>query len=198
MNASNPSQHYTLKVKPEGLDLFTTVLQSGIEIRTESGTSLAAFLTQIPGFDVDYIAQTVQTIFLNGNAIDDLSEELQGTRVVLALSAAMPGLAGAIFRKNGFHAPLRTEVKNSSQCETKNRSTIVVVKMFNSIARERGAELLAQGVTINGKKIVDFLASKDFLSRHIISIESAGEQISYNQLLIELLPLQSLQLQVVI
>ena len=67
-----------LTVAPEALPLFTTVLQSGIEIKTAHGQSLASFLNKFPGFTAEYLADIVQTIFLNGTAVDDLSLPLTG------------------------------------------------------------------------------------------------------------------------
>ncbi len=108
-----------LTVVRDALPLFTTVLQSGIEVKTTHGETLAKFLNNFPGFTAEYLADTVQTIFLNGTAVDDLSLPLTGNNPVLALSAAMPGLAGAIFRRNSFHSALRTETKSlQSEDET--------------------------------------------------------------------------------
>jgi hypothetical protein len=46
--------------------------------------------------------------------VDDLETVVDGSSPVIAISGAMPGLAGAIFRKNSFHAALRTSADNSS------------------------------------------------------------------------------------
>jgi len=88
-----------LTVTPEKLPLFTTVLQSGIEILTPAGTSLGQFPSALPGFTAEYLANTLQTIFHNGSAVDYLTTVLCGEKPTLAFSSAMPGVAGAIFRK---------------------------------------------------------------------------------------------------
>lgn len=169
MKEQQPLSRLTLKVSSGSLPLFTTVLQSGIEAKTESGISLGRFLGSFPGFTADYLADVVQTIFLNGTAVDDLTISLAGERPVLALSAAMPGLAGAIFRKNSFHAALRTET-GSGKADPQQKNIIVTLKLFNSIAKDRGEELLQRGVCLQAGILADFLTRRPNLRQDIRSI----------------------------
>ncbi|MFW2366124.1 MAG: hypothetical protein ACN4GW_06885 [Desulforhopalus sp.] len=168
------------------LSLFTTLLQSGIEISATSGETLGKFLDQFPGFTPEYLAETVQTIFLDGTAVDDLTLPLEGDNPVLALSAAMPGLAGAIFRKNSFHSALRTETKSESSTSEPEKKISVTLKLFNSIARERGAELLAQGVPVKSIILAAFLGKRPNLLKSIASIswnEKFLNQAEFNEVL---------------
>ncbi len=172
-----------LTVAPEALPLFTTVLQSGIEIKTTRGQSLANFLNKFPGFTAEYLSDTVQTIFLNGSAVDDLSLPLTGQHPVLALSAAMPGLAGAIFRKNSFHSTLRTETKSLHSSEQEQDSLLVTLKLFNSIARDRGQELLQAGVCLKTELLRSFLLKRPNLIQSIESIHLADKEIDSEKFL---------------
>lgn len=165
---ANKSLH--LSVTSESLDRFTTLLQSGISLTTTKGTPLGVFLSRLPGFTEEYIADRLQTIFLDGNAVDDLQTPLIHSGTVLAVSAAMPGLAGAIFRKNSLHAALRTKSADSTQVKQEASNINVSLKMFNVIARERGAELFQGGVSISGTIICDFLKDRPSLLSHIHSI----------------------------
>jgi hypothetical protein len=176
MKEQQPLSRLSLKVAPGLLPLFTTILQSGIEIRSESGTSLGRFLNSLPGFSADYLAEVVQTIFLNGTAIDDLTTPLTGDRAVLALSAAMPGLAGAIFRKNSFHAALRT-VTGAKTRDASQGAVIVTLKLFNSIARERGEDLLRQGVCLKARILADFLERRPELRQGIRAVRLDGQNL---------------------
>jgi hypothetical protein len=172
-----------LTVIPDALSLFTTVLQSGIEIKTIRGETLAKFLDRFPGFTAEYLADTVQTIFLNGTAVDDLSLPLTGSDPVLALSAAMPGLAGAIFRKNSFHSALRTETK-SVQSETGQKDAIsVTLKLFNSIAKDRGEALLKAGLCLRGDQLANFLTKRPHLVQHIVKIQLGEKELDHRELL---------------
>lgn len=172
-----------LSVAPNSLPLFTTVLQSGIEIKTAEGEAAGQFLSKFPGFTAEYLADTVQTIFLNGTALDDLTTPLTGDNPVLALSAAMPGLAGAIFRRNSFHAALRTETKALHSATGKNESITVTLKLFNSIARERGREMLEQGVSIKTHFLSTFLTKRPALLPQIVHIQSDEKEIQYEEMM---------------
>lgn len=148
----------SLLVGSEVLSSFTTLLQSGIYLSAPQGTEIGTLLTILPGFTEEYASQRVQTIFLNGLPADDLQQRLFGTEAVLALSAAMPGLAGAIFRKGGAHAPLRTETAGElSGTNTNNHPIKVRLKLFNMIAVERGIEILADGCIIMASALGKFL-----------------------------------------
>ena len=165
---SSPSIELTLT--PEALPLFATVLQSGIEVKTRQGETLAKFLNTFPGFTAEYLTNVVQTIFLNGTAVDDLSLPLNGRHPVLALSAVMPGLAGAIFRKNSFHAALRTEKKSLRSPTQGADSLFVTLKLFNSIARDRGPELLQAGCIMAAELLLGFLLKRPQLMQQILQV----------------------------
>ncbi len=163
--------HCQLTVARDTLILFTTVLQSGIELKSSTGIAMGRFLNELPGFTADYVGDVVQTIFLNGTAIDDLTTPLDGDNPTLALSAAMPGLAGAIFRKNSFHSALRTDTKKTNSVGKQNRELTITLKLFNSIARERGIELLTKGVCMKAKPVFIFFKNRGALLQKISTIE---------------------------
>lgn len=178
-----PSPSLRFTVVRDALPLFTTVLQSGIEVKTSHGQTLAKFLHNFPGFTAEYLADTVQTIFLNGTAVDDLALPLTGKKPVLALSAAMPGLAGAIFRRNSFHSALRTETK-SLQSEVERQDSITVtLKLFNSIARDRGAYFLQAGLCMRADLLAGFLAKRPNLSQYIVKIRLGEKEMELKELL---------------
>jgi hypothetical protein len=110
----------------------------------------------------------VQTIFCNGIPVDDLHMTIPGRGAVIALSAAMPGLAGAIFRKNSIHAPLRGNAKALAS-ESGGGYIIFTLKLFNSIALERGTELLCQGVTMTANTVASFLEKRPDLAAGIVA-----------------------------
>jgi hypothetical protein len=177
MDNQQPLLPLVLTVAPEQLPLFTTVLQSGIEITTPAGTSLGQFLGALPGFTAAYLADAVQTIFHNGTAIDDLTTILSGDRPVLALSSAMPGLAGAIFRKNSFHAALRSDIKTAETASPQAKTLAVTLKLFNSIALDRGKELLARGVRLPAQTLANFFRIRPGLLQAIEAIQLDGKNI---------------------
>jgi hypothetical protein len=178
-----PLSSIRLTVTPEALPLFTTVLQSGIEVKVPHGKTLGKFLSNFPGFTAEYLAETVQTIFLNGTAVDDLTLPLTGSNPVLALSAAMPGLAGAIFRKNSFHSALRTDTNVLPSESIQHESITVTLKLFNSIARERGGALLQSGQAIKTDLLANFLIKRPTLWPRVLSIHFDEKEIDQTELL---------------
>lgn len=171
------------EVPAEHVHLFTTVLQSGIEVMTESGNDIGSFLCDLAGFTPEYLSSAVETIFLNGTPVDDLGHQLQGENTTLALSAAMPGLAGAIFRKNSFHSPLRTTTAGDSSQATSSGSTTVTLKLFNTIAKERGRDLLHKGVITSGIKLAKFLERNARLVELILTARLNETQLDRSEVL---------------
>ena len=171
VNMTSPSDlpRLELHVDPEDIPLYTTVFQGGVLVKARAGIALGAFLHALPGFHHDYIVNEIQTIFLNGTAIDDLETPLEDDGPVLALSAAMPGLAGAILRKNSFHAALRTKVTKRQDHQHRGDITITL-KLFNSIARDCGPALLAAGIRLDTAVLRVFRATHPTLAANLSRI----------------------------
>jgi hypothetical protein len=147
-----------LKVVSDALPGFTTLLQSGIYVDVEQGTSIDALLFGLPGFSEEYVKTNVQTIFLNGLPADNLQQQLFGKEAVIAISAAMPGLAGAIFRKDGVHASLRTTTAGMLSSQDAPEAPITIrLKLFNMIAMDRGEQLFRDSCVISAKSLDQFL-----------------------------------------
>jgi len=56
------------------------------------------------------VKEKISTIFLDGKAVDSPETALLREGSTLALSSAMPGLAGAILRRDGPYASLRSSI----------------------------------------------------------------------------------------
>jgi hypothetical protein len=178
MDEQRSLSHLVLTISSGKLPLFTTVFQSGIEITTPAGSSLGQFLSALPGFTTDYLAKTVQTIFLNGSPVDDLTIQLNGERPTIALSAAMPGLAGAIFRRYSFHAALRSDTQKSQDLSPQaTKPLTVTLKLFNTIALDRGMDLFGAGVRLPAAVLSSFLDKRPELTRDILGIQLDDKEI---------------------
>ncbi len=186
-----------LLVEPEVLTKFTTLLQNGIYLEAEQGETIGGLLNTLPGFTEEYVNQRVQTIFLNGLPADDLQQQLFGTEAVIAISAAMPGLAGAIFRKDGVHSSLRTETAAKlSQTAPSDQSIKIRLKLFNMIAREKGAQILDDGCMIMASALEKFLAYRPPLLAGIKEITINDRSTDPHVLTSLLQPEQMIQLTV--
>lgn len=171
-----------LVISSAAVNSFATLLQGGISLPAASGIPVGIFLNTLPGFDEKYITETIQTIFLDGNAIDDLQRPLTQTNHILALSAAMPGLAGAIFRRNSLCAALRTQKDTSQPAPDQTQKIMVLLKLFNSIALEKGAGLLAKGGIFSGETLHSFFEQRPKLHQDVISLRLDGQSLSPDHL----------------
>jgi hypothetical protein len=99
----------------------------------------------------------------------------------------MPGLAGAIFRKNSFHSALRTETKSVVRKAEQNDYIVVTLKLFNSIASERGVDFLKTGLCIRGDLLAKFLSKRPHLTQQILDIQLEEKKLNHQELL-RLLP----------
>ncbi len=138
---------------------LATLLQRGFLVPVTGAVAVAELLTSLPGFSLKYVSERVQTIFVNGLPVDNTARELIAGDT-LALSAAMPGLAGAIFRRGGQHASLRTRPLPQQRQGTAGTGNITL-KLFNMVATETGPQLLEAGILIRGPVLARFLERQD-------------------------------------
>ena len=67
----------------------------------------------------------------------------------------MPGLAGAIFRREGPHGSLRSRTA-SDACIGDDGPGHITLKLFNSIAADRVFDLLERGIRVSGQALAEF------------------------------------------
>ncbi len=173
---------------------LSTVLQSGFLVTGIEGDSIYTFLMNLPGFSEDYLATEVQTIFYNGDALDDLDSQLAGQSATIALGSAMPGLAGAIMKKGSICGALR-KARTIVDVSQQGDPVEVRVKLFNTIARELGPGLFSSGILIDARDLCLFLELRPGLvgsfsditldDLNLASTELVGALSSLKQLRVE-------------
>ena len=137
---------------------FTQVFSKGVEIRVSLPCNLEELLFKQIGIASDYLETRIQTVFLDGQPVDDVKQAFVGNGAAIALSAAMPGLVGAVLRKGGYFAGLRDSI--TFQCDTENQEAcwgVVTVKLFNMTTREVGPLLLKHGILLSGNEFQDII-----------------------------------------
>ena len=158
-------QSISLVLASDLIPRFFIFLRQGVELEGQIGCSAGEFLCQQYGVSPEYLDQRIQTIFLDGRPVDDINTARIRSGSRLALSAAMPGLAGATLRKGGFYASLRSQISFTEEKSPlpKERGKIVL-KLFNHVAKELGPALLEKGVWIRGEELGQFILmhSDDF------------------------------------
>jgi hypothetical protein len=127
-------------------------------VRAGTGVSVRTFLCEELGLSPGYLETRIQTVFLDGKAVDDLDSALVKDGSILALSAAMPGLLGATLRRGSYYAAMRGEISYHGGDGTLQRGEgTVYVKLFNLLVGEVGSVLLSKGIRIPGTEIGEFL-----------------------------------------
>ncbi len=180
-NEKNKRPTLTCTIADKDLARLVTFLQSGFFRTTQNGTPFLSFLSSLPGFTNDYILHDIGTLFLNGDAIDDFDLPLTGTSATIALSSAMPGLCGTILKKGSPHAALR-KTRVAAPAGSAGEEVLVQIKLFNTIALERGPELMKQGVQIRSADLVSFLSLRPSLLQAMQALCLDGKPISPEQL----------------
>jgi hypothetical protein len=142
-----------------GTTAFFPLLQEGFMVKAQVGCSMADMLREQFGLSSTYIEDRIRTAFLDGQPVDDFETVIISDGSTLALSAAMPGLVGATFRKGGMLASFRgTITHQSSNIGTELRQGIVSIKLFNFLAKEIGDAFLKRGIFINMQAAESFFS----------------------------------------
>jgi len=128
------------------LQLFRT----GVGVAVRVGCSLKDLLCRQFQLDESYVDRRITTIFLDGKPVDAVGSVRIREGSTLALSAAMPGLAGAILRRGGALAPLRANLPrgDGERIEAPERDGVITVKLFNLLTRELAPAFLRRGVLL--------------------------------------------------
>ncbi|NNL78203.1 MAG: hypothetical protein HKO68_17880 [Desulfobacterales bacterium] len=162
-----------------------SLLSAGFSVIVKAGCSINDLLSQEIGISQTYIDDRIQTIFLNGKAVDDSRSATLEEGAILALSAAMPGMVGSTFRKSGVFASMRSQISHVTDPSVNLDSQIEVkLKLFNLIAKELGPAIFQNGIFIDGKLFQNFLLhNSENLKTACISIHLNDEKTDIARLL---------------
>lgn len=143
------------------LSSFHALLQAGVKVDAQVGKSVKATLIEEFGLKFEDIDQ-IQTVFLDGKAVDDLDASVIRDGSVLALSSAMPGLVGATLRRGSYYAAMRSQITAG---ETQDKHTVapqpgmITLKLFNLVLRELAPIFLKRGIWVERETFHDFLTA---------------------------------------
>jgi hypothetical protein len=176
---------FVFSVAPSKLRTFHFLLQQGLRIETPVGGSVQDFLVRQLGLNPEVIDEKIQTIFLNGKAVDDPGQAFLTDGASLALSGALPGLVGATMRRGGFYSSLRNSITFQGgagfQGTQKGR---IVLKLFNILIEDLGPRILENGFMITESKLLDFLRRNESRLRDECQIRDGdGREISFRDLM---------------
>ena len=156
-NSPHPFLSVQINLSPDQIPSFFPLLQKGFRFQTWVGVSVQTFLTDHLGLTPEYIRDRVKTVFLDGKAADDLDQAriLDGSR--LALSGALPGLAGAVLRRGSPFAGLRSQIDDRKQgLSSEPVKGLIHLKIFNLLLPELGSLILRKGILISRQDFWEF------------------------------------------
>ena len=159
MAAREAGQTATVEMTAKGpmLGLFT-LFGRGVVVDAAAGCTIHALACDRLGISEDYLTNGIQTVFLDGWAVDNIETAIVEPGAVVAFSAAMPGLVGATMRRGGHYAALRSNITHAGAGESAGPgvSGAILVKLFNQVARDLGMAFLCRGVWVEGDRFADF------------------------------------------
>jgi hypothetical protein len=175
---------FRLNLDKKSLSLFTPLLQRGIRVKAQVGGSLKGLLEDQFGLSPEYLKERIKTVLLDGKPVDDWDTALVRDGTVLALSAAMPGLAGATLRRGGFFAAMRSQIPQPERITSfLPEDGLVVVKLFNLLIPELGPFFLQRGIFVSREEFAELRKSMpDEFGKGGIESEISGEGREENHL----------------
>jgi hypothetical protein len=180
--------HVCLCIEAHLISRFLKLIELGFKLKIKPGLTIRELLCGQLGVSEDYFDNRIQTIFLDGKAVDDVDAAWVHEDARLALSAAMPGLVGATFRKGGRYASFRSSISYSKTKPTNVRSEgKITLKLFNMVARELGPVFLQKGIIIDGN------AFQCFVSDNLEDLKAGCSSIQLNDMKIDVDRLKELK-----
>ena len=181
---NNSATKISLTVKPDRMSLFSSLLGQGFTLKILTGISVRDLLCRQIGVRDDYLDQRIQTIFLDGKVVDNVDTAVIRQGSTLALSAAMPGLAGATLRRGSAYAAMRNQITHQKgTCGESTKDGTICLKLFNLVAADIGQLFLEKGILISGKYFGDlFRSAPDKIISGVRSGEVDGVRMSTDQI----------------
>ena len=174
-----------LTLGSEKIPYLFQLLQQGFTVRVQVGCSVRALLSQQLNISPELLEGRIKTIFLDGKPVDDMDSTIIKEGSTLALSAALPGLAGATLRRGGTFASLRSQITHpGDDTPIAQREGFIVLKLFNLLMEELGPALLHRGVFIKKEVLKEFLRNlpRDFWAGCQVP-KVDGEEVEVDELL---------------
>jgi hypothetical protein len=184
----NSCLRISLYARPEILTHFYAIFQSGFRFRCQVGKSIEDLLLRQLALNPRFIEENVNTIFLDGKCVDDISSAILSENCVAAFSSALPGLAGATLRRGGAYACLRDSITHKKNDRPDaQREGFITIKLFNLLMGELGKVFFEKGVVLDRSTAVDlFKRSDEGFWRKVDMIEVGGIESSRDKILAEI------------
>jgi hypothetical protein len=139
-----------IEINSNDLPALAAVLQKGFRIEVDTGCSVRELLCTQWRLTDEYVEGRISTVFIDGKPVDDLDAAVVEDGVTLALSCAMPGLVGAVMRRDGLLSSFRSGITYAHTVKKDmTRPGCIRLKLFNMLIRELGPGFLKAGIGVN-------------------------------------------------
>ncbi len=144
-----------LTMEEDALALFFPLLQSGVTVQAALPCTIQSFLCTQLGLSGDFVRERILSIVLDGHPVDDPEAARLRDGSQLALSSAMPGLAGAALRRASPLASFRGSITHTDSDGTgRMQEGLISVKLFNLMMGDLGPSILRHGICIRGAALI--------------------------------------------
>jgi hypothetical protein len=150
-----------LRAEPAALAALTPLAREGLGLRLPAGRTLRETLTLDLNLCPDCVEERIQTVFLDGSPVDDIDADHIRPGCTLALAGALPGVAGIAMRRGSPVGVYREGITHRAeqQAAGSGRDLALTLKLFNSVAVECLAKVLAHGVFVRAGRLAELFAS---------------------------------------
>ena len=142
------------------------LLQNGFMVKVRTGLSVGQFFSVQLNLAPEYIAHRISTVFLDGKPVDDIDAALLRDNATLALSGAMPGLAGAVMQRGSIYASFRDTISyrddEKNGISSPREEGMIRLKLFNLVMKDLGPGFLEKGIYLDSVGFIAFLAKQKF------------------------------------
>jgi hypothetical protein len=193
-----PQRHLRIDIDAAYVPIFFELLRNGFSADLTVGCGLEHLLCNQLDIAPDYLYSRVQTVFLNNSPLDDLASTIVPNGAVISLSAAMPGLNGAMMRRGGLLAGLRSSISHTlDETGFQPFAGRITLKLFNLVAKELGPHFLARGIVVNSKDLDELLSRHaPDIGQKVKNFEIDGVSSAFDDVINQDWPEQAVLLQV--
>jgi len=124
-------------------------LQQGVWVEipdTVTASTVSGFISHLLNVTPQEFTEKIKTIMVNNQVVDAPESTPVRSGDTLILSGAMPGLVGAMLRCDSPIGVMRASITASGAAiSTNSESGRVRIKLFNTVLRDYGEQLLKYG-----------------------------------------------------
>lgn len=148
-----------MRADAEALQALTPLAREGFGVSIAAGRSLRQTLTEDLGLGAECVEKRIQTVFLDGSPVDNIDTDYARPGSALALASALPGVAGIAMQRGSRIGVYREGIthQGGAGIPATSKSLRITLKLFNTVAVECLAQVLACGVEVRSGRLAELL-----------------------------------------